>query len=33
MIVTADAADTAGDKVRVSRILALHEDAVAPEDR
>ncbi len=33
VIVAADAADTAGDEVRVPRILALHEDAVAAEDR
>jgi hypothetical protein len=33
MIVAADSADTAGDEVRVSRIFALHEDAVTTEDR
>src|SRR6185437_16026319 len=32
VIVTADAADPAGDEVRVPRVLALHEDAVAAED-
>jgi hypothetical protein len=33
VVVTADAADAAGDEVRVARVLALHEDAVAAEDR
>ena len=33
VVVTADSADAAGDEVRVARILALHEDAVAAEDR
>ena len=33
VVVTADAADAAGDEVRVPRVLALHEDAVAAEDR
>ena len=33
VVVAADAADAAGDEVRVARILALHEDAVAAEDR
>ena len=33
VVVTADAADTAGDEVGVARILALHEDRVAAEDR
>ena len=33
VIIAADAADAAGDEVRVSRIFALHEDAVAAEDR
>ena len=33
VIVTADAADTAGDEVRVAWILALHEYGVAAEDR
>ena len=33
MVIAADAADTAGDKVRIARIFALHEDAVAAEDR
>ena len=33
VVVTADAADAAGDEVRVPRVLALHEDAVATEDR
>ena len=33
VIVTADAADPARDEVRVPRVLALHEDAVATEDR
>src|SRR4029077_850116 len=33
VVVTADAADTAGDEVRVARGLALHEDAVTTEDR
>ena len=33
VIVAADAADAAGDEVRVARILALHEDAVSAEDR
>jgi hypothetical protein len=32
MIVAADAADTAGDKVCVSRIFAFHENAVTAED-
>src|SRR5208283_669402 len=33
MIIAADAADAARDKMRVARILAFHEDAVATEDR
>ncbi len=33
VVVTADAADAAGDEVRVPRVLALHEDRVAAEDR
>src|SRR5207247_8713634 len=33
VVVTADAADSAGDEVRVPRVLALHEDAVSAEDR
>jgi hypothetical protein len=33
VMVTADAADAAGDEVGVPRVLALHEDAVAAEDR
>jgi hypothetical protein len=33
VVVTADTADSAGDEVRVPRVLALHEDAVAAEDR
>ncbi len=32
VIVAADAADAAGDEVRVARILALHENAVAAKD-
>jgi hypothetical protein len=33
VVVAADPADAAGDEVGVSRILALHEDAVAAKDR
>ena len=33
VIVAADAADAAGDEVRVARVFALHENAVAAEDR
>src|SRR6202012_105255 len=33
VVVAADAADAAGNEVRVARILALHEDRVAAEDR
>jgi hypothetical protein len=33
VVVAADAADTARDEVRVARVLALHEHAVAAEDR
>ena len=33
VVVAADAADAAGDEVGVPRVLAPHEDAVAPEDR
>ena len=33
MVVAADPADPAGDEMGVARILALHEDAVAAEDR
>ena len=33
VVVAADAADAAGDEVRVARVLALHEDAVAAKDR
>ena len=32
MIVAANSADSAGNEVRVSRIFALHEDAVSAED-
>ena len=32
VVVAADAADPAGDEVRVAGILALHEDAVPPEN-
>ena len=33
VVVAADAADPAGDEMRVARILAPHEDAVAAKDR
>ena len=33
VVVAADAADAAGDEVRVARVLALHEHAVAAEQR
>ena len=33
VIVAADPADAAGDEVGVARVFALHEDAVAAEDR
>ena len=33
VVVAADAADAAGDEMGVARIFALHEDAVAAEDR
>ena len=33
VVVAADAADAARDEVGVARVLALHEDAVAAEDR
>ncbi len=33
VVVAADATDAAGDEVGVARVLALHEDAVAAEDR
>ena len=33
VVVAADAADPAGDEVGVARVFALHEDAVAAEDR
>lgn len=33
VVVAADAADAAGDEVGVAGVLALHEDAVAAEDR
>ena len=33
VVVAADAADPAGDEVGVARVLALHEDRVAAEDR
>src|SRR6185437_14483012 len=33
VVVAADPADAAGDEVRVARVLALHEDGVAAEDR
>ena len=33
VVVTADTADPARDEVRVARVLALHEDRVAAEDR
>ena len=33
MIVAADAADAAGDEVGIARVFALHENAVAAEDR
>ncbi len=32
VVVTADAADPAGDEVRVARVDALHEDVESPED-
>jgi hypothetical protein len=32
VVVAADPADAAGDEVRVARVLAFHEDAVAAED-
>src|SRR5439155_12229127 len=32
VVVAADPADAAGDEVRVARVFALHEDAVAAED-
>ena len=33
VVVAADAADAAGDEMRIPRVLVLHEDAVAAEDR
>ncbi len=33
MVVAADAANTAGDEMGVARVLALHENAVAAENR
>src|SRR6202041_796864 len=33
VVIATDAADTAGNEVRVPRVLTLHEDAVAAEDR
>ncbi|GAB7029259.1 hypothetical protein JCM4914_07200 [Streptomyces platensis subsp. malvinus] len=33
VVVAADAADPAGDEMRVARVLALHEHAVAAEER
>ena len=33
VVIAADPADAAGDEVRIARIFALHEDAVAAEDR
>src|SRR5262249_3382656 len=33
VVVPADAADAAGDEVRIARVLALHEHRVAAEDR
>ena len=33
VVIPADAADPAGDEMRIAGILALHEDAVAAEDR
>src|SRR4029078_425048 len=33
VVVAADAADAAGDEVRVARVLALHEHAVATQQR
>jgi hypothetical protein len=33
VVVPADPADSTGDEVRVARVLALHEDGVAAEDR
>src|SRR5271156_4239068 len=33
MVVAADAADAAGNEVRIARILTLHENAVAAKDR
>src|SRR6185437_15130935 len=33
VVVATDSADPAGNEMRVARILALHEDAVAAEDR
>src|SRR3984957_17242009 len=33
MVVAANPADAAGDEMRVSRVLAFHEYAIAPEDR
>ena len=33
VVVTADAADAAGDEVGVARVFALHENAVAAKDR
>ena len=32
VVVAADSADPAGDEVRIARIFALHEDAIAAED-
>ena len=33
MVVTADAADAAGNEMRVARVFAFHENAVAAKDR
>src|SRR6185437_6762629 len=33
VVVAADPADTTGNEMRVARVLAFHEDAVATEDR
>ena len=33
VVIAADAADAAGDEVRVARVFTLHEDAVTAEDR
>ena len=33
VVIAADAANPAGDEMSVARVLALHEDAIAAEDR